>query len=244
MKKSNFVVAWFRYFKGNLLVDLCVELISFVIGLVVGIILLGAFGENEGFPFGTVFAAGAFFIMALFASMMYYSQKFNIATAMGCTRKRFLGAFLGTTAVFSMAEMILLWILYHVEMFIYGVIVPRQDGSEIVLELGFLTPQILFTILAAVVILKFVSGMVVLHFGRIGFYVMWFGYIILCLGGSSIVSHAADNPDGLSVKLVTGLAEIFTYNNGLGAYLAVYIVFAILFLVFGMMQLREEVRSI
>ena len=99
MEKRTSVLDWFKYFNNNFLLDACAGLIAFAIGMIISIIMWKTGVMEWGVPFGTGFMTGAFLMMALFASMMSFSQQFNIAVAMGCSRRRFLSAFFGTTAV-------------------------------------------------------------------------------------------------------------------------------------------------
>ena len=244
MEKRNSVLDWFKYFKNNFLLDACAGLIAFAIGMIISIIMWKTGVMEWGVPFGTGFMTGAFLMMALFASMMSFSQQFNIAVAMGCSRRRFLSAFFGTTAVFSVVELLMLWVLYHLEMFVYRCFIPAQEGNDVEASIGeVLDLKIVLTILVAAIVFKFVSGMIALHFGRPGFYVVWFGYMILIFGAGNIATRAADNPDGICAEIMRKVCEILTFWNGLGSYLVIYAVLAILLLVFGRMQLRQEVRS-
>ena len=244
MEKRNSVLDWFKYFRRNFQMDACAGLIAFAIGLIISIVMWKAGAMKEGVPFGTGFMVGALVMMALFASMMSFGQQFNIAVAMGCSRRRFLVAFFGTTAVYSVLELLIVWLLYHLEMLIYRCLIPGQEGSDVEASIGSVIDlKIVFTILVAAIVLKFVSGMITLRFGRTGFYVVWFGYMILLFGAGNIVTRAADSPDGACAEIVRTATEILTFRNGLGTYLVVYVILAILLLVFGRMQLRQEVRS-
>lgn len=244
MEKRNSVLDWFKYFRRNFQMDVCAGLIAFVIGLIISGVMWKTGVMDEGFPFGTLFMAVTFIMMILFASMMSFNQQFNIAVTMGCSRKRFLLAFFGTTVVFSVLELLIVWILYHLEMFGYRCLIPGQAASDVGASIGsVIDPKVVFTILVAAVVLKFVTGMATLRFGRTGFYVIWFGYMILSFGAGNIATRAADSPDGVCADIVRAVIEILTYRNGLGTYLVVYVILAILLLVFGRMQLRQEVRS-
>ena len=244
MEKRNSVLDWFKYFRRNFQMDACAGLIAFVIGLIISGVMWKTGVMDEGFPFGTLFMAGTFIMMILFASIMSFNQQFNIAVAMGCSRKRFLVAFFGTTAVYSVLELLIVWILYHLEMFGYRCLIPGQAAGDVEASIGsVIDPKAVFTILVAAVVLKFVTGMSTLRFGRTGFYVIWFGYMILSFGAGNIATRAADSPDGVCADIVRTVIEILTYRNGLGTYLVVYAILAILLLVFGRMQLRQEVRS-
>ena len=240
MKKRNSVMDCFLYFKMNFLLDVMVELILFAVGFGVGVVLCMAYGAEERFPFGVMFAAIGLVMMTLFSAMQSFSQQFNVAIAMGCTRKRFLLAFLGTTAVFTAGEFLFLWILYHLEQGLYGIWMPAQSVVE---AGGVLKPAIVLLVLLAAIVLRFVGGMIVLRFGRMGFYVVWFGYMILCIGGGNMATHVAEVPDGLLARIFQALADILMYHDWLGAYLIGYGLIGILFVIFSALQLHQEVRS-
>ncbi len=242
MRKKISLGEWFSYFKINFLLDYAIELGVFLIGFLIAIFAFGTGDATKMFPLGVCGALGAIAVTVIFTSIMSFSQQFNVAVTMGCTRKSFLGAYLGTTTVFMIVEFFTAYLLYQLERLVYTAAFPAKefvDGPEM-----FFRPGILIFCLIATIVIKFFSGMLVLRFGRMGFFVLWIGYMALCLGFSSICAKASHEPNGYCARFLDALIGVFKSFNGLGIYFLGYAILIILFVVFAVLQLRQEVRTL
>lgn len=241
MRKKISIGEWFSYFKMNFVIDYAIEVGLFVAGFLIALFVFGKGNAEKMFPLGVSLALVSVAITVVFTSVMMFSQQFNVAVAMGCTRKNFLGAYLGTTTVFMVVELLTAYLMYYFERLVYAAAFPTKgfvDAPEI-----FFKPGVIVFCLIAAVIIKFFSGELVLHFGKTGFIVLWLSYMGLCFGMSNLCTNASREPDGLCARILDTLIWLVQSFYGLGAYILGYAVLIILFGVFGAMQLRQEVRS-
>lgn len=152
------------------------------------------------------------FIALLISIMVYviigifgYTADFNLAVSMGVTRKKFalgywiqcfLSAVLmtGVTLLFYLVERN----LYH------------RVFKDAVLDMNdFSGSTILIVVLCIVVfapVFRMLLGAFLMKFQKVGFWILWAVWMIICLGGSRLV-HWINQPDTLVHKLFYSLLD-------------------------------------
>ena len=91
-KRIKAVTNAFSYFKDNLILDLFLELVGFVVGIFLFLIIFWKEKPDTAFPLGTLMAGIIFAICTFLTGMVGFVRQFNVAVGMGCVRKKFLQA--------------------------------------------------------------------------------------------------------------------------------------------------------
>lgn len=241
MEKINSALKYFGYFKNNFLTDFLTEAAGFLIGFLVAFFVLARVEEEEMLMFGSLMAVVALMIGAIFSGMILFQQRFNVAIAMGCTRKRFLGWYLLTSFVFLAIEMLVLSLLYFFEKSLYIFSFP---GKKLVCTMDWLfQPKVIIFVILAVVVIKLFTGVFALRYGTIGLIILWGVYMAGCIAFSRICNVAHKKPEGACAVIIDKVAAMIQGMNGMGAAIFGYAVLAIVFLIFARLELKQEIRS-
>lgn len=238
----NTVKNAFSYFIENLFLDLLLEAVGLVMGIVMFFFIEWKIGFDTIFPFGTLMAAIMLMAFTILNGMSVFARQFNIAIGMGCARKKFLSSYLGTTAVFLFVEVFFLFLCLEFEKLLYPMIFP-QIPWEIELEFS-ISPLAVLLIVFAMLVIKYGSGVFVLHYGRRGTYICLFIYMIITLGGSRIAVIISENPDSVVAEIAYGILGAIRSLGVNGGYIAGYLICIILLVLGIRVGLKEEVRQI
>lgn len=167
---------------GSILANLVAELGGFLFGfLLVNLIMRVDDDPGSWFCMGTLMAliVGAMFVF--FAGSFGYSSEFQVAVAMGRTRKAFMGSYALRLLMQLLADYVVLLGLYQLELAIYPLLFPAF-GNEVVFS--FLTDwRVLPPCVLGLLILAMFIGALYGSYGRKGlwaFYLLWlFGCFVL-----------------------------------------------------------------
>lgn len=237
----NSTLKYFGYFKVNFLVDILAELGGFLLGVILAFFVKARIEEESLVLLGSMLAAIVLVVVCMFDGMVLYYQKFNVAVAMGCTRKKFLEQYFLTSAVFMGIDVLVLYLLNQIEKSLYASVFPAKELEGMIDWL--FRPRIILLFILAGVVVKFFTGMVVLRFGKIGFFAMWGVYMVGCLSLSRIGEMVAKHPDGKLAGFIYEVIRIANGMNGMGGYILGYAILAVVLLVFVRMAMKQEVRS-
>ena len=240
-KRIKAVTNAFSYFKDNLILDLFLELVGFVVGIFLFLIIFWKEKPDTAFPLGTLMAGIIFAICTFLTGMVGFVRQFNVAVGMGCVRKKFLQAYLGTTIAFLVIDALVLLLYYCIEKAWYLGMFP-----ELVWKLTdklSISPVKVILILLVILVIKFGSGMIVLHFGNKGMIGCWILYLASSLGVSRVAEILSENPNGILSRIVYGVVDLFHGFGANAGYILGYLICMILFVISIRACLKEEVRQ-
>ena len=229
------------YFKNNFFVDFGLETAAFFIGAVIAVICMGKDAGTTIVPMGSILAIGTMVMTAIFSGCFTFMQQFNLAVAMGCTRRKFLTGYLFTASVFTIAQLVFLYVANKLEISFYTGLYP---ASKLVGDIGVIFyPKLLVLLVLIFTVFRFFTGMIVLHFGKTGFFVLWGAYMLICVGGSRVSIMMERRPDGLCADFVNAVMHAWQSSTNNMRYIIGYVIVFILFLFTILMARRQEVKN-
>lgn len=164
---------------------LMIQLAVFIVGIImVNIIIALDVGAETYFNMGMLFAI----LVAAFAGFIYdgllYQTRFQLAVSMGRSRRGLLLSHFVFTPLRTLALLGTAWVLGKMELLLYGLIYPNLCN-----EVDFYVVYRWEFILPAVILVTVIGLFVAAIYGRFGHkggMVMYFGFMIVCLGFSRL----------------------------------------------------------
>lgn len=170
---------------------LVIQLAVFVFGIImVSIILALDVGAETYFSMGLLFAL----IVAVFAGFIYdgllYQTRFQLAITMGRSRRGLILSHMVFAPLRTLALIGTAWVLGKLELVLYGLIYPTLSNEVdffVVYSWEFILPAVILVTVFGLFIAAIYG-----RFGRKGGMVLYFGFLIICLGFSRLAKLFSD----------------------------------------------------
>lgn len=152
----------------------------------------------EHFPLATLLAAiGAVMFCGIMAAVQM-PLSFNMEVSLGCTRKHFVGSFYAAMLVCSVICWAVVLVIGVIENAMNAAMYPTWksefDMLPYVIKWG-------LPVLAAVAVIGCFCGVLVMHFGKVAFWILWALWMIGCIGFPQISEAVEEAPDSMYGKL-------------------------------------------
>lgn len=164
---------------------LAIQLAVFAFGIILVTIIIGIdVGAETYFNMGMLFAI----ITAVFAGFIYdgllYQTRFQLAVSMGRSRRGLLLSHFVVTPLRTLVLLGTAWVLGKLELLLYSLIYPNlcnEVNFFVVYSWEFILPAVILVTIFGLFVAAIYG-----RFGRKGGMVLYFGFLIVCLGFSRL----------------------------------------------------------
>lgn len=183
-------------------IQIAVQLVSFLVGITMVLILMGA-GEDLDACMGTLLSGVILISMTYFGASISYPQEFMLALSMGRTRGSFMGAYYLRAVLQLLLGWVILLLLYHAESAIYQQRFPLYGSGA---HLTFLTDwRIVSSIVLLFPALPMCMGALYGRFGKKGYTALYLIWLFFCFIFPRMFQ--AERGDGVLDQIATGLLQ-------------------------------------
>lgn len=198
--------------RGDLVYNLIFQLLAFLVGLVMVIVINTFFNDDSDFaPMGTFFAI---IIPVITCIMRCANNRLSLALSMGQTRRSFIVCDTLLNAVSFLVSMAVCRLLLMLELWLYARLYPGFENA-FALEMLLTIPKI-GVLCAAVAALGLLFAMIKTRFGQKGFSGAWIAMWLLYMVGARAVSAAKEGEAGFLAEAGRDLTNLFNSSSHLG----------------------------
>lgn len=170
----------------------------FLFGLMIFFIIAAIDRDIAGLPLGSLLTWIGYVVMSLIGGTLLVMQSFNLMVSMGITRSHFIMAYGMYRFLFQFGFLIIFKVLLLLEEMLQRVFVTEEVFVEEFTNMTFSIPM-LAIYAAALVIIQFFCGSMILRYAKKALIVFWFIWMSGCFGIGPIMDVFSQSMEERSI---------------------------------------------